>query len=115
WQIGKNKPFFIGSRSLDIIQKKPTTRRLVGLSFREDQPSPMPSECHLIIADGEIAGRITSIAPRSTLGRPIAMAFVTPELAAVGTRVEIRVDDGCIVEAHVAKIPFYDPQSTRQQ
>jgi len=115
WAIGKNKPFFVGSRSLDIIQKKPTTRCLVGLAFGDDQPRPMPSECHLIIADGEIAGRITSIAPRSTLGHSIAMAFVTPELAAVGTRVKIRADDGCIVEAHVAKMPFYDPESTRQQ
>ena len=115
WAIGKNKPFFIGCRSLDIIQKKPLTRRLVGLAFGENPTGPMPKECHLIIADGEIAGRITSIAPRSTLGHPIAMAFVRPDLAAVGTRVEIRVDDGRMVEAQVAKTPFYDPENTRQQ
>ena len=114
WAIGKNKPFFVGSRSLDILQKKPLTRRLVGLTFRASGAGPLPEECNLIIADGELVGRITSIAPRSTLGHPIAMAFLRPDLAAVGTTVTIRLDDGRLVEASVVSMPFYDPDNARQ-
>ncbi len=115
WAIGKKKPFFVGARSLDVIQKKPLTRRLVGIAFPPDQTGPLPEECHLIIEGGEIAGRITSIGPRSAVGNPIAMAFVRPDMVAVGTKVQIRVDDGIMVEAEVTPLPFYDPRNTRQQ
>ena len=63
----------------------------------------------------QIAGRITSIAPRSTLGHPVAMAFVRPDLAEPGTHVQIRRDDGTMATAQVATLPFYDPQNNRQQ
>ena len=112
WAIGKNKPFFLGSRSLDILNKKPLTRRLVGLTFSEG--GTLPEECNLIVAASELAGRITSIATRSTLGYPIAMALLRPDLAEVGTTVQIRLDDGSIVKALVASMPFYDPDNTRQ-
>jgi sarcosine oxidase subunit alpha len=115
WAIGKNKPFFVGSRSLDVMRKKTLTRRLVGLEFPANSNETLPEECNLIIAGPDMAGRITSIAPRSTLGHPVAMAFVRPDLAAPGTRVEIRLDSGSLIAAHVAVLPFYDPQNVRQQ
>lgn len=115
WAIGKNKPYFVGSRSLDIVHRKPMTRTLVGLEFPPDHHGPWPKECHLIIAGDDIVGRITSIAPRTTLGHAIALAFVRPDLADVGTRVAIRVHDGSLVEARVAKLPFYDGDNVRQQ
>lgn len=115
WAIGKNKPYFVGSRSLDIVRKKPQTRTLVGLAFPPDHRGPLPKECHLIIDAGDIVGRITSIAPRSTLGHPIAMAYLKPDLAEVGRRVTIRVEGGTLVEATIAKMPFYDPKNLRQQ
>ena len=74
----------------------------------------LPEECNLIIAGRELVGRITSIARRSTLGYPIAMALLRPDLAKVGTPVTIRVDDGRLVEATVAVMPFYDPDNARQ-
>jgi len=114
WAIGKNKPYFVGSRSLDIVRKKTLTRRLVGLRFGPDHRGPLPKECQLIIADGDIVGRITSIAAQPTLGHPIAMAFLRPDLTEVGTRVTVRVDDGSLIEAHVTKMPFYDPENSRQ-
>ncbi|MBP88621.1 MAG: aminomethyltransferase [Planctomycetaceae bacterium] len=114
WAIGKNKAFFVGSRSLDILQKKRLTRRLVGLTFSANYVGTLPEECNLIIAGRELVGRITSIARRSTLGYPIAMALLRPDLAKVGTPVTIRVDDGRLVEATVAVMPFYDPDNARQ-
>lgn len=113
WAIGKKKPFFIGSRSLDILRKKPLARRLVGMAFRADVDA-LPEECNLIIANGEIVGRITSIAPCSTLGHPIAMGFLRPDLAEPDSRVTVRLDPGNLVEAQVVPMPFYDPENTRQ-
>ena len=115
WTIGRNKSFFVGSRSLDIQRKKPVARRLVGLTFARDTVDTMPEECNLIIADDEIVGRITSIAPRTTLGYPVAMAFVRPDLANVGTNLKIRLETGSLTTATVAKMPFYDPENTRQK
>ncbi len=115
WAIGKNKKFFVGSRSLDILRKKPLTRRLAGLTFpAAGDAGVLPEECNLVIAAGELAGRITSIAPRSTLGYPIAMALLRPDLAEIGTTVKIRLDGGGIVESLVARMPFYDPGNARQ-
>lgn len=113
WAIGKHKAFFVGSRSLDIVRRQPLTRRLVGLEFSADERQ-LPDECHLIIQAGEIVGRITSIARKSTLGKPIAMAFLRPDLADSGTPVEVRIDDGSLVDAKVVSMPFYDPDGQRQ-
>ena len=115
WAIGKKKPFFIGSRSLDILKKKTSTRRLVGITFSPEHTGPLPEECQLIFTDGQITGRITSIAKRSTLGHAVALGFVQPDMEEVGTRLRIRLDDGTMVDAEVTKIPFYDPDDTRQK
>ena len=115
WAIGKNKPFFVGSRSLDIVRKKPLLRRLVGIAFPAGHRGALPEECCLIITRGEITGRITSIAKRSTLGRPIAMAFVRPDMAEAGRKIQIRLENGRLVEAETASLPFYDAKNARQQ
>ena len=61
-----------------------------------------------------MAGRITSIAKESTLGHAVAMAFVRPDMATPGTKIQIRVDHGQLVDATVTTMPFYDPENQRQ-
>ncbi|MEO1994018.1 MAG: 2Fe-2S iron-sulfur cluster-binding protein [Planctomycetaceae bacterium] len=114
WALGKDKPFYIGARSLEILRRQPLTRRLVGLTFESNSEQRLPQECHLIIQDDDIVGRITSVAPNTTLGFPIAMAFVRPDLAAPKTRIHVRLDDGRLVQARVTQLPFYDPDNHRQ-
>jgi len=114
WAIGKNKPFFVGQRSLAILRKQPASRRLVGISFGNDGRGSLPEECHLIFDGDEIVGRVTSIAKRSTLGHPVGLAYVRPDLAESGTKVRIRVEGSDLVEATVTSIPFYDPENHRQ-
>ena len=115
WAIGKRKPFFVGQRSLPIHAARPVLRTLVGVRWPDGYQGPLPEECNLIIHDGRIAGRITSIAPVSTQGYPLGLAFVEPALATPGTRVEVRLDDGTMSTAEVAELPFYDPAGERQQ
>ena len=114
WAIGKNKPFFVGQRSLSVTRQQSLERRLVGIRLAADHRGPGPLECHLIIDRGQIVGRLTSIAHRTTLGYPLGLAFMRPDLAKPGTPVTIRVDDGTLVAATVVSTPFYDPGNERQ-
>jgi len=115
WVVKKDKEFFVGQRSLAIIEKQPVTRQLVGFEISPDYRGPLPEECHLIIDRQRIVGRITSIAHRSTLGKTIGLAFLRPEMAEPGTTFAIRVDKRQLVKAKVVTLPFYDPENQRQK
>ncbi len=116
WAVPRQKDnWFVGGRSLEAITRTPPNRRLVGIRWPEGYTGRLPEENHLVIHDGAIAGRVTSIAPRSTLGYPLGMAFVVPALSEPGTPLTIRVDGGKTSRATVAKVPFYDPDNERQK
>ena len=115
WAIGKNKRFFVGQRSLQIHAARPVQRTLVGIRWPDGFVGKLPEECNLIMREGWIAGRVTSIAPVSTLGYPLGLAFVEADMAAPGTRVDVRLDDGSTSAAEVVKLPFYDPEDERQK
>ena len=115
WAIGKNKRFFVGQRSLQIYAARPARRTLVGVRWPADFADKLPEECNLIMREGWIAGRITSIASVSTLGYPLGLAFVQADMAAPGTQVEVRLDDGSTSTAEVVKLPFYDAEDERQK
>jgi aminomethyltransferase len=55
---------------------------------------------------GKSVGTVTSGAPSPTLGRPIAMAYVDPAHAEVGTKLEVDIR-GTTVPATVVALPFY--------
>ena len=115
WAIGRDKPFFVGQRSLRVLQQQPMTRRLVGFAIDPQYDAPLPDECHLVIDGDDIAGRVTSIAKRSTIGQPVGLAYVKPEQTAPGTTIRIRVGGGSMVTAQVASLPFYDADNARQK
>ncbi|NHC38066.1 2Fe-2S iron-sulfur cluster-binding protein [Scytonema millei] len=115
WAVKLDKPFFIGQRSLQAIAKQAIAQKLVGFTLDPNFQGTAPQECHLIIDRGEIAGRVTSIAFSPVLKRYIGLAYVKPELAAIGDRISIRLSDGAIVTATVSPTPFYDPENQRQQ
>lgn len=115
WAVKMDKPFFIGKRSLQIIGKKKTRTRLTGFMLETDDENAAPRECHLVIRDGQIAGRVTSIAFSPALGRHVGLAFVPADVAAEGQRFFIRADAGRMVQARVVPIPFYDPAGALQK
>ncbi|HVX11533.1 MAG TPA: FAD-dependent oxidoreductase [Pirellulales bacterium] len=115
WAVKDDKPFFIGGRSLRIIaEKKPLKRQLVGFTLPPQHTGPLPSECHLVIDRGEIAGRVTSIVHSPTLRQAIGLAYVRPAQAQPGTRFQIRGEGGRMIEATVVELPFYDRSNARQ-
>jgi len=112
--IYRKKKFFVGKRSLEIMEKQSLDRSLVGFQFAADFQGPLPNECNLVIDQNEIVGRVTSIAHRSTLQKPLGLAFVRPDLAAIGTKLAMRTDSGTSANCQVTETPFYDPQNERQ-
>ena len=114
WALAKKKSFYVGKRSIDMQMTKGTTRKLVGFAV-SGTDAPTPKDCHLIIRDGEIVGRITSVVQSPTLGKVIGLAFVPPAMSEVGTKFQIRVDGGLMADAQVVATPFYDPENKRQE
>jgi sarcosine oxidase subunit alpha len=113
WAVKQDKPFFVGQRSLQILKGRGTKQQLAG--FALETPDAAVQECHLVIAAGEIAGRVTSIGRSFTLGRTIGLAMLDPALTRPGTSFIIRGDSGRSVAARVVATPFYDPGQVRQR
>ena len=113
WALRMSKPFFIGQRSLQILQKRPLRQQLVGFTLR-DPSAPRPKEAHLIIDGGRIAGRVTSILNSPTLGAAIGLALVDPSVAE-RKELRVRVERGEEVTVVVTPLPFYDAKGARQQ
>ena len=114
WTLRMDKPFFVGQRSLRIIEKHTRKHKLAGFVLDQRFSGEPPKECHLVIRNGDMAGRVTSIAFSESLGCYVGLAFVAPEMAQEGARFTIRADAGHMVEAQVVKTPFYDPAAERQ-
>ncbi|MEZ8127631.1 2Fe-2S iron-sulfur cluster-binding protein [Enterovibrio norvegicus] len=116
WAIAKAKPFYVGSRSVDIVMRREQTRKLVG--FKLDKSSAKPEEGHLVLNkaghDSTITGNVTSCDFSSTLDAYIGLAFVGINQQEPGTLFPIRID-GKEVWPEVVSLPFYDPDGARQE
>ncbi|MEP7242854.1 MAG: glycine cleavage T C-terminal barrel domain-containing protein [Gammaproteobacteria bacterium] len=113
WAVRMNKPFFVGQRSLRILESRPLRQQLVGFKLR-DGSAARPKESHLIIDAGRIAGRVTSIVESPTLGATIGLALVDPDMAK-RNELHIRVERGEEVVVTVVPLPFYDAPGARQR
>jgi sarcosine oxidase, subunit alpha len=113
WAVGKSKPFFVGSRSLQARSKHPVEHRLVG--FVLPVGSRVPPESCLVIEDGRMAGVVTSATRSSACRAVIGLALVEPRLSNLDREITIRLPDGTDAVATIAKVPFYDPEGERQQ
>jgi len=113
WAVSMPKPFFVGQRSLKILQARGPRQKLVGIEILD--PTRLPQECQLVIDGDSIAGRVTSVVRSRTLNKSIGLAMLAPQLADAGGDIRIRADHGEMLAARVAPTPFYDPQNRRQR
>jgi sarcosine oxidase subunit alpha len=113
WAVNMQKPFFVGQRSLKILQARGPRQTLVGIELLD--PARLPKECHLVIDKGAIAGRVTSVVHSRTLKRSIGLAMLAPDLARARGDIEIRGEQGEMLKGRIAATPFYDPQNLRQR
>jgi sarcosine oxidase subunit alpha len=113
WTLKMDKPFFVGQRSLRILEAQPRCQQLIGFRL-PPEAAHLPKECHLILDEGGIAGRVTSVGVSPTLGYCIGLALVAPKIAG-GQRLRIRIDGGEEIDAEIVHPPFYDPAGERQR
>ncbi|MFP3714266.1 glycine cleavage system aminomethyltransferase GcvT [Puerhibacterium sp. TATVAM-FAB25] len=100
---------FVGRAALAARQASAPARVLVGLRGTGRRPARAG---HAVVlpgdggAPGHRVGTVTSGAPSPTLGYPVAMAYVTPELSAEGTELAVDVR-GRAEPFVVVPLPFY--------
>ena len=91
-------------------QVGPPARRLCCLVL--DDPRSVTLGNEPLRADGRVVGRVTSGGYGYAVERSIAYAYLPPELATPGTRVEVDVF-GAWIGATVTREPLYDPSGER--
>jgi len=109
WMVKLDKDDFVGKWALEHMHERGARERLVGF---EMENGAVPAEGGQIVVDGRPAGRVTSARHSEALGKAIGLAWVPPELAEEGARIQIRVD-GRLEQASVRLRPFYDPEGER--
>ena len=113
WAVSRTKPFFVGRRSVDILEAQPLKRKLVGFTLPKNGPQPL--EGHLVLNGPDISGSVTSCEYSATLGKIIGLAYAGIDQSKPGKRIPIRVEGGIVVQAEVVQLPFFDPDNQRQE
>lgn len=94
---------FVGRAALQGLREQSPARVLVGLSGSGRRAG---RGGYAVSVNGEPVGEITSGQPSPTLGHPIALAYIAPEHAAMGTPVEVDLR-GKPEPFEVVALPFY--------
>jgi aminomethyltransferase len=96
-------PRFIGQDALEKIRQEGTLKTRVGLKIAGPRT---PRQGATIQRDGQDIGAVTSGCMSPTLGVPIAMAYITPDTAAMGDTVQVSVGNNT-TDAELVPLPFY--------
>jgi len=103
WAVKLDKGDFVGRAALLERQKDVTRPVRVGLELSGRRPA---RESCTVQKDGRPVGRVTSGTFAPTVQKAVAMAYVEPARAAVGTELQIDVR-GKAEPARVVPLPFY--------
>lgn len=98
-----DKGEFIGRTALEQQRRSGVVRRLVGLTALDPG---IPRQGYPLEHEGRVVGEVTSGTKSPTLGKAIALGYVTPNLTEPGTRLGVRIRNR-IVMAEVVPTPFY--------
>jgi aminomethyltransferase len=94
---------FIGCEALKRFKQDKTQPKRIGLELAGKR---IPREGAAVLAGDKAIGQVTSGTFSPTFEKPLAMAYVQPEYAAVGTELMIDIR-GRNEPARVVKLPFY--------
>jgi sarcosine oxidase subunit alpha len=117
WAIGRNKPDFVGKRSLMRETMLDANRKqLVGL-LTADPKVVLDEGAQLVATPGqkspmELIGHVTSSYDSATLGRSIALALVRNGRGRVGQTLHVPMPGGEIA-VQVTSPVFYDAEGAR--
>lgn len=103
WAVKLDKGDFVGRNAI-VERQKDTTRPVrVGLEVEGKRAA---REGAVVVADGQPIGKVTSGTITPTLGKPVAMAYVSPSHAAIGSAVGVEIGKSQAA-ARVVALPFY--------
>jgi len=105
--VDTGKPTFIGK---DALLASEPTRAFVSMEIDCTHAPAQGGDS--IVLDGRIVGTVTSASWGHRVGRNIAMAFVEPACANIGTRLQVEII-GEATDATVVSDCLYDPTSAR--
>jgi sarcosine oxidase, subunit alpha len=111
WLPKLDKEDFVGKAAVELFAERETREELVGFTMED---GVVPPEGAQVVIDGYPAGRVTSARRSDEVGAIIGLAWVPPERAKNGTRVEIRVDRQ-LRGARVTHGAFFDPAGARMR
>jgi aminomethyltransferase len=94
---------FVGRSAIVAAKKNSDSPVRIGLMLEGKRPAR--EHCDILVG-GNIVGVVTSGTFSPTLERSIAMAYIAPAHAAVGTKVDIDIR-GKTTPAEVVSLPFY--------
>ncbi len=102
WAVDLTKEF-CGVEALRKVEANGPAKTLVGLELEGKR---IARQGAAVVHNNEPVGEITSGTQSPTLGKNIAMAYVSPPLSEVGTQLEVDIR-GNRVGAQVVVLPFY--------
>jgi glycine cleavage system T protein (aminomethyltransferase) len=109
WTVRLDKKDFIGREALVRVKESGLKRKLLGLLLEGER---IARHGFSVERGGRPAGEVTSGSMGISLQRPVAMAYLDADAAAVGGRVDVKVR-GEAVPAQVASRPMYVNGSVR--
>lgn len=102
WITKLNKGDFIGKPVLEKAKAEGLKRKLVGMMLSE---KAVPRHGYQIVVNGTNSGTITSGTFSPSLGKGIAMGYVSASYSEVGSKMQVDVR-GKLLDAAVVPIPF---------
>lgn len=108
WITKLDKGDFIGREAIARVKENGPGRKLIGLEL---EGRNIARHGFAVLHAGEPVGVVTSGSLSISLGKPIAMAYVRSDLAAVGTELTVQVRKK-EAAARVVKTPFYNPKKS---
>ncbi len=109
WTVRLDKPGFIGKDALAAAERAGSKRKLVGLTLDGARIARHGAE---VTFQGAVIGTVTSGSMGISIGKPAAMAYVHPDHARAGSKVEVRTR-GLETPATVVGRPMYHGGSVR--
>ena len=109
WTVRWEKQDFIGSDALRRVKQSGVSRRLLGLILEGDRIGRAGSE---VRAQEKPVGLVTSGSMGISVGRPVAMAYLSGDAAKPGARVEV-IARGASTAAAVVSRPIYRKGSVK--
>ena len=103
WVTKLSKPVFVGRDAIVKQQGDGVRRKLIGLELL--QPGIARGE-YQICKSGRRIGRVTSGTKSPSLGKAIALAYVSSEEARIENRIDVEIR-GRQVAAKIVPLPFY--------